>query len=214
MTSAHSSTFSPPISYNNQSPNLRRHRQCRSLHRGRFTHASRARPSQIFECLLLWFMSSYRSYPACRHTLIATARPGTITGDSCKAWRLTSAESTAVYSPSTWIGVTHRNNSFSSSILAPMQIGRWSDYSLPNSGPKCHVAAAAAAYKMAGTSPNLIIPNLTWRGREVVIDYEFLPGGSMRRSSTNCAWTAPRRPRRSVSRTPTRWRIMARQRMV
>jgi len=111
-------------------------------------------------------MASYRSYPPLRNSSNATAIPGTITGNSFKAWWLTSSEITAVNSPSTWIGATHRNNSFLYSLLATMYIGRWSDFSLHNSGPKCHVGAgvnaSAAAYKKVGTLPILIIPNVIW----------------------------------------------------
>jgi hypothetical protein len=73
-----------------------------------------------------------------------------------------SAASTAVYSPPTWIGATHRNKSSRSSMRATQQTGRWGDYLLSNSGPKCDVVAgvnaAAAAYKKVGTLSILIIP--------------------------------------------------------
>ena len=163
-------------------------------------------------------MALYRSYPATTHSFNATARPGIITGDSCKAWRLTFAESTALYSPSTWIGVTHQNIPSRSSMVAKMHTGRCNDCSLPNSGLKRTWRLGSMlpqCLKIVGILPNLIDPNLTRlvSGRSILVTISC-GGGWMKRSSRNCKWPAPPRPRRSVSRTPTRWRIMPRQRTV
>jgi len=152
VTSAHSSTFHLPISYHirsrepslSSSMSIRTHRE---VHTG-WPCTSDPNPRVATTSIR---MASYCSYRPSRRSLNATARPGTLTGDNCKASQVTSAASTFVYSPSTWIGATHRNSSSRCSMLAITQTTRWSDCSLPNLGPKCRVVAgvnaAAAAYK-------------------------------------------------------------------
>jgi len=93
VTSAPSSMFSPPISYHNRPS---KPSPCSSMpiptQREVHTGLSRTSDPNFRMPTTLIHTASYRSYPASRHSSNATARHGTITGDSCKALRPTSVE--------------------------------------------------------------------------------------------------------------------------